>query len=91
MSQSHKIETLQDILNLSKDEFARFLPDFAKWYEVCHATADLLETPLDALGASMEWIDDGANDVKAIRIKSDGMPTVDLMDESTWPKPDADK
>ncbi len=54
MSTSHAITAVTDMLKLSREEFARMLPDLMVWHSLC---LDLQER-----GAEVQaflWIDDG--------------------------------
>jgi nitroreductase len=54
MTTEHKIETILDVLKLSPEEFARFLPDLVAWHEIGRE--------MQAIGAEMTgmvWRDDG--------------------------------
>jgi hypothetical protein len=54
MTAEHKIETVLDVLKLTPEEFARFLPDFVAWHE--------LGREMQEMGAemvAMTWRDDG--------------------------------
>lgn len=54
MTKEHKLETLVDLLTLTPDEFARFLPDLLAWYA--------FGQEMKALGGELTWMvwrDDG--------------------------------
>ena len=54
MTKEHKLDTLVDLLKLTPEEFARFLPDLIVWYQSGRE--------LQALGGEMTgliWRDDG--------------------------------
>lgn len=54
MIQEHRLTAMTDILKLDAEQFQRFLPDLAAWWELCR--------DLEGLGAeptAMVWVDDG--------------------------------
>ena len=75
------IETIQDIANLSPDEFARFLPDFKIWHEAAYSLQGLF--PEELAKFNMIWFDD--NEAGRLRyvdfFKKDGSTLLRLKDE----------
>ena len=59
-----KIETIQDIANLTPEQFKRFIPDLIKWHELIYHFSKLgLKSP------GMRWIDDGKHgEINSIEI-----------------------
>jgi hypothetical protein len=80
MTAEHKIETILDMLKLSPEEFARFLPDLVAWYGLGRATQELGGKML-----GMTWRDDGrpgeVHSVKAHLTGTDGQ----VLRVETWP------
>lgn len=54
MSKKQEIATVLDILALSEEEFARFIPDLLAWYCMCKAA-----TGMGAEVTGFTWYDDG--------------------------------
>ena len=76
------IETIQDIANLSPDEFARFLPDLKTWHEAAHHIQELF--PEEPAKLNMIWFDD--NEAGRLRyvdfFKKDGSTLFRLQDDA---------
>jgi hypothetical protein len=54
MTQEHKLDTLVDLLKLTPDEFARFLPDLMVWHRFGR---DAQVLGMEVIG--LKWRDDG--------------------------------
>ena len=89
MTKEHKLETLVDLLKLTPEEFARFLPDLIVWYQ--------FGREMQAVGAEMlgfDWRDDGRtgeiHSVKA-HITEDGKDTgrVEVWSGTAYTEPGA--
>jgi hypothetical protein len=85
MTAEHKIETVLDMLKLSPEEFARFLPDLVTWYA--------FGQEMKAIGGQVTtliWYDDGKpgeiHSVKAHIVDEAGNDTgrVEVMKGSAY-------
>ncbi len=75
------IATIQDIANLSPDEFARFLPDLKAWHEAAYNVQGLFEN--EPVKTSLIWFDDGIEGTLRYVdfLKKDGSTLFRLKDE----------
>jgi hypothetical protein len=79
MTAEHKIETILDMLKLSPEEFARFLPDLVTWYAYGQE--------IKALGGEltgMVWRDDG-REGEIHSVKAHIMDGDKELRVETWP------
>jgi hypothetical protein len=80
MTKEHKLETLVDVLALTPDEFARFLPDLMVWHQFGREAQAL---GCEILG--MKWRDDGrSGEIHSVtaHITEDGK---DINRVEVWP------
>ena len=76
----HRIESLDDILALSKDECARMLPDLLAWHDAMKDLQAAAPGAFEALG--FEWVDDGdPGRISEVRIVKKTAPTRPLSGE----------
>lgn len=53
---TYQIQSVTDMLQLSREEFHRMLPDLCAWWEM----AKLVQSVPEAQNIGFEWTDDGA-------------------------------